>query len=184
MALAYINDEHLSDIADAIREKNGSNTLYYPSEMAGAILAIVGGGGANGPFIYSRGTYFGSSTNTDITSLNITIDANIGSKVILIIMHTYNISLSDNTFSLVKTIQVENYSQCISIYEKNIASVSDIGTVTVTQESAARMCAYTFYTSNENEHQDSDDLDGGLFTEWDNDHEIISGGLFTDWQEG
>lgn len=30
-----------SDIADAIRNRNGSNSTYYPNQMAAAILAIV-----------------------------------------------------------------------------------------------------------------------------------------------
>lgn len=40
-----INDVIFSDIADAIREKNGETTTYKPTEMPDAILAIEGGGG-------------------------------------------------------------------------------------------------------------------------------------------
>lgn len=40
----YVTEQHLSDIADAIRGKNGESTLYHPSEMAAAIDAISGGG--------------------------------------------------------------------------------------------------------------------------------------------
>lgn len=45
MANVIINDEHLSDIAEAIREKNGLTNTYKPSEMAEAIVAIPVGGG-------------------------------------------------------------------------------------------------------------------------------------------
>ena len=45
MANVIINDTNLVNIANAIREKNGLTDTYKPSEMAGAILAIQGGGG-------------------------------------------------------------------------------------------------------------------------------------------
>ena len=40
-----IDDIIFSDIADAIREKNGETTTYKPAEMPAAIIAIEGGGG-------------------------------------------------------------------------------------------------------------------------------------------
>jgi hypothetical protein len=39
MAIVTINDEHLTNIANAIRDKGGSNT-YKPKDMASAILAL------------------------------------------------------------------------------------------------------------------------------------------------
>lgn len=42
-----VDDITLSNIADAIRGKNGTDEKYLPSEMAGAIAAISAGGGAN-----------------------------------------------------------------------------------------------------------------------------------------
>lgn len=42
-----VDDITLSNIADAIRGKNGTDEKYLPSEMAGAIEAISAGGGAN-----------------------------------------------------------------------------------------------------------------------------------------
>lgn len=42
MADVLINDEHLYDIADAIRNKTGSEDVYKPREMAEAIDAIEG----------------------------------------------------------------------------------------------------------------------------------------------
>ena len=43
MANVVINDTHLTDIAKAIRSKNGKTTTYKPSEMASAISAISTG---------------------------------------------------------------------------------------------------------------------------------------------
>ena len=43
MGTVLTNNQHYHDIADAIREKNGSTEEYRPSEMAEAILAITGG---------------------------------------------------------------------------------------------------------------------------------------------
>ena len=40
MANVIINDTHLSNIADAIRNKKGVSTTYLPSEMADAISSI------------------------------------------------------------------------------------------------------------------------------------------------
>ena len=45
MANVIVNDTNLTNIASAIREKNGESTTYKPSEMAAAILAITTGGG-------------------------------------------------------------------------------------------------------------------------------------------
>ena len=48
MANVIINDTNLTNIATAIRGKNGTTTTYKPSEMAAAITAISGGGGGSG----------------------------------------------------------------------------------------------------------------------------------------
>ena len=39
--LVITNDKYYEDIANAIRTKNGLATMYYPSEMAAAINALV-----------------------------------------------------------------------------------------------------------------------------------------------
>lgn len=44
MAIVTTDNQHYADIAAAIRSKNGTETLYKPSEMAAAIQAISGGG--------------------------------------------------------------------------------------------------------------------------------------------
>lgn len=48
MANVIISDAHLTDIADAIRSKNGTENAYKPREMAAAITAIEVGSGGDG----------------------------------------------------------------------------------------------------------------------------------------
>lgn len=60
MAKVAITEQYLEDIADAIREKTGLSNLYYPSQMAPAILTISGSGGITPTgtiSITSNGTY-------------------------------------------------------------------------------------------------------------------------------
>ena len=44
MAKVLVNENNLTNIANAIRGKNGTTTTYKPSEMAAAISAIETGG--------------------------------------------------------------------------------------------------------------------------------------------
>ena len=44
MARVFVNDSTLTDIANAIREKNGTEKTYKPSQMADAVRAIQSGG--------------------------------------------------------------------------------------------------------------------------------------------
>ena len=48
MSNALITNSTLSDFADAIRAKNGTQDTYTPGEMAAAISAIPSGGGGGG----------------------------------------------------------------------------------------------------------------------------------------
>lgn len=43
MAKVLVTDTYLSNIADAIREKNGGSATYTPGQMAGAIAALPSG---------------------------------------------------------------------------------------------------------------------------------------------
>lgn len=49
-----VKEEHLQDIANAIREKNGSTDTYKPSEMASAIREIETGGGSGEEIFFSH----------------------------------------------------------------------------------------------------------------------------------
>ena len=44
MSIVTIDDSCFTNIANAIRSKNGETTTYKPNEMAAAISAISGGG--------------------------------------------------------------------------------------------------------------------------------------------
>ena len=47
MPKVLVNDENLTNIANAIREKNGETTTYKPGDMATAIQNISSGGGGD-----------------------------------------------------------------------------------------------------------------------------------------
>ena len=47
MSIVLTDSKHYTDIANAIREKNGKTDTYKPSEMAAAIEEISGGGGGS-----------------------------------------------------------------------------------------------------------------------------------------
>lgn len=47
MAIILTDDQHYSDIADAIRDKNNTDNTYTPAEMAPAILEIPTGSGVD-----------------------------------------------------------------------------------------------------------------------------------------
>lgn len=86
MANVIINDTNLTNIANAIRGKNGTTTTYKPSEMAAAITAISGGGGGSGvpaealvlsgdcgyKFYKSNWVWFWNTYKDSITSSDIT----------------------------------------------------------------------------------------------------------------
>ena len=42
----YTNNQYYSDIADAIRNQNGTNNTYTPAEMAEAIISLSSTGGS------------------------------------------------------------------------------------------------------------------------------------------
>lgn len=62
MAKVLVNDTSLTDIAAAIREKNGTSETYKPSEMGDAVRAIQTGGGGGGSTVE---TCTVTITNTD-----------------------------------------------------------------------------------------------------------------------
>ena len=77
MAQVLVNESSLEDIADAIRDKNGSSTTYQPAQMAAAIRSIstgVTGVKGNAENSYRTG-------DVNLTPANIgATPANIGAK--------------------------------------------------------------------------------------------------------
>lgn len=88
MARVLINESNLQNIADAIRNKNGTTTKYKPAEMAAAIDAISGGGIAdnksynfNNPAIQafvSDVTYTSDYSSSSVDPYTRRSDANLG----------------------------------------------------------------------------------------------------------
>lgn len=69
MANVIINDTNLTNIANAIREKNGTTNTYKPSEMAAAITNLPTGGSSGGDldaFITGTLTEYRNSELTEI----------------------------------------------------------------------------------------------------------------------
>lgn len=64
MANVIIDDTNLVNIANAIREKNGSTDTYKPADMSQAILNIAGGGGSGDSINYSDIVYNDDDTIT------------------------------------------------------------------------------------------------------------------------
>ena len=69
MARVFVNDSTLTDIADAIREKNGTEDTYKPSQMADAVRGIQSGGGYDLPqYMYNfENVFFGADFGEDYT---------------------------------------------------------------------------------------------------------------------
>ena len=119
MANVIINDTNLTNIANAIRGKNGTTTTYKPSEMAAAITAISGGGGGSGvpaealvfsgncSYMFYNGhwgwfwdTYKDSITTSDITeaaSMFYSFYEGAASSVVLNFRANYGVK-TDNMF--------------------------------------------------------------------------------------
>ena len=70
MSIVTIDDSCFTNIANAIRGKNGETTTYKPNEMAAAISALSSGGGG----IAQWGKMFFSSTPSQINLSSIVAD--------------------------------------------------------------------------------------------------------------
>ena len=69
MANVLVNENSLSDIADAIRGKNGTNNTYKPSQMASAINSITTGGSSNIKFKTGTFTLDADASEYSLTGL-------------------------------------------------------------------------------------------------------------------
>lgn len=70
MSIVTIDDSYFTDIANAIRGKNGETTTYKPNEMAAAISAISSSGGN----ITQWGKMFFSSSPSQVNLSSIVAD--------------------------------------------------------------------------------------------------------------
>ena len=74
MSIVTIDDSYFTDIANAIRGKNGETITYKPSEMAAAINALSSGGGDWQ--VAAISTVYDATTNKTIIPLTNYIDVN------------------------------------------------------------------------------------------------------------
>lgn len=75
MSIVTIDDSYFTNIANAIRGKNGETTTYKPNEMAAAISALSGGGSGDWQ-VAAISTVYDSTTNKTIIPLTNYIDVN------------------------------------------------------------------------------------------------------------
>ena len=75
MSIVTIDDSCFTNIANAIRGKNGETTAYKPNEMAAAISALSGGGGGDWQ-VAAISTVYDATTNKTIIPLTNYIDVN------------------------------------------------------------------------------------------------------------
>lgn len=68
MGIVTVNEENLTNIANAIREKNQTDTTYKPSEMAGAIQEIKGGLPKKG-FVVDEWSEYGYPTSITVIGM-------------------------------------------------------------------------------------------------------------------
>lgn len=71
MSKVLVTESYLTDIGDAIRNKNGSTTKYKPSEMAAAIKSLTGGSGQDNTVLNSilDRSIAGDYVNEDLTEI-------------------------------------------------------------------------------------------------------------------
>lgn len=103
MAIVTIDDTHLTNIANAIRGKNGSSATYKPSEMANVISNIETGGGVVEPE-YTRVSYI-QFTGEQTIDTGIICNKNTKIKVVFTREksaqhYLFGVASSDNTASV------------------------------------------------------------------------------------
>ena len=80
MSIIKTNSQHYTNIASAIRAKNGESTLYYPREMARAIRNLPTGAIPGDPKlndIFNHGTIVGQNTYCGTSSVYINNHENV-----------------------------------------------------------------------------------------------------------
>lgn len=113
MSNVIVNDENLTNIANAIREKNGETTTYLPSEMASAIQNISSGGNVTTGLIINASDSDGYATDISIVGMN-EIPAYYFNKTILsdnIFKNLVNLQISDDC----TYIQYNAFDGCVAL---------------------------------------------------------------------
>lgn len=126
----------IQNVEKLVTDLPGGGTCdWIPSDEAGT----------GSTFLYSLGSYYGSTEGEGIASLSCALSGPVGCKALLIVMHRDSISVPGMT--LIDSTKVPNFDQWISVYSKVMTSASE--TVTITQATASRMCACSIYVNAE-----------------------------------
>lgn len=98
MAVVIIKDEYLTDIADAIRTKNGLTDTYKPSEMAAAITDLSAGGNMTKVTAYSN-EYTGQGTDVlNRVTFDLSDYANSSKQLFFTVYYEGTATSSDSTY--------------------------------------------------------------------------------------
>ena len=98
MPMIQTDSQHYSDIADAIRAKNGTQNTYYPADMAGAISAIpIGGQGY---------TYYIKTTSTSGQDASLRVVLMKDNVVLSDTIYAYNNPLIFETWLVIGNIKI------------------------------------------------------------------------------
>lgn len=107
MAKVLVTDTHLTDIADAIRDKKSSSDTYKPSEMAGAIESIETGIEPIGTLnITENGTY--DVTNYASANVNVASVGEVDNRLDLLLTQDLEVIESNASGTLVPYAFYEN----------------------------------------------------------------------------
>ena len=119
MAKGLIERQILKDIADAIREKNGTNNPYAPSAFAGAIRLIQGGGG-------EPGENDGSDMARAFLENNLSQIINSTASFIASAVFLSNANITKAECQNVRTIHNSAFANCSNLMQASFANVETI----------------------------------------------------------
>ena len=120
MALGFINDATLTDIADAIREKKEISDLMFPGEMAELIRSIETG--VSLPSWITELEFATATVGTETTSLSIPCSMSSAPTSILMWASTYKATSSTSVYGNCLELKLSNNNYQVSGYMRNQAT--------------------------------------------------------------
>ena len=135
MSKVLVTESYLTDIGNAIRNKNGSTTKYKPSEMAGAINDITSQDNTVLNSILDR-SISGDYVNDNLTEVGSYAFANCNNlttatftKVTKIVKNAFSYCRSLESISLpeVKEIEASSFNYCSSLESISMPKIEVLG---------------------------------------------------------